>query len=297
MNRHEIEFLYGYNRWANAKIFEATAALPLEDLEKDLSTSFRSLQGTLLHIVGAEWLWLERWRGISPPALPKDLPTLDALSKKLAEVQTGQQEFLAGLGAEDLEHKLTYTNFKGETWSYPLGRILQHVVNHSTYHRGQVTAQLRQLGAKGVGTDLLLYLDGGTQARDSVGAPPVSMLETIPILRIFDVEKARQFYVSFLGFHVDWEHRFDDKAPLYMQVSRGGLSLHLSEHHGDATAGSTIFVRMTGVEAFHREISAKDYPYLRPSVERAPWHAKVMEVTDPFGNRIRFSEDLPGRET
>jgi uncharacterized damage-inducible protein DinB/catechol 2,3-dioxygenase-like lactoylglutathione lyase family enzyme len=297
MNRHEIEFLYGYNRWANAKMFEAAAALPLEDLEKDLSTSFRSLHGTLLHIVGAEWLWLERWRGISPLALPKDLPTLDALSKKLAEVQTGQQEFLAGLGAEDLEHKLTYTNLKGETWSYPLGYILQHVVNHSTYHRGQVIAQLRQLGAKGIGTDLLLYLDGGSQARESVGAPPVSILETIPILRIFDVEKAREFYVSFLGFHVDWEHRFDDKAPLYMQVSRGGLSLHLSEHHGDATAGSTIFVRMTGVEALHREISAKEYPYLRPSVERAPWHAKVMEVTDPFGNRIRFSEDLAGRET
>jgi len=292
MNRHEIEFLYGYNRWANAKIFEAVAAVTPEQLQKDLSTSFDSLHGTLVHIVGAEWIWLERWHGISPPALPKDLPTLEALRAKLAEVETGQKAFLEGLTGYELEHKLTYTNFKGEIWSYPLGRILQHVVNHSTYHRGQVISQLRQLGAHGVGTDLLLYLDGGAKARESVGASAMSMLETIPILRIFSVEKAKEFYVSFMGFHIDWEHRFDESAPLYMQVSRGDLSLHLSEHHGDGSPGSTVFVRMRGLEAFHREITSKGYRYLRPGIERAPWNANVMEVIDPFGNRIRFNEDL-----
>jgi uncharacterized glyoxalase superfamily protein PhnB len=113
----------------------------------------------------------------------------------------------------------------------------------------------------------------------------------VPILRIFSVEKAKEFYIGFLGFAIDWEHRFDSKAPLYMQVSRAGLQLHLSEHHGDACPGSTVFVRMTGVEAFHREIAAKGYGYMRPGVEDAPWNARVMEVTDPFGNRIRFSED------
>jgi catechol 2,3-dioxygenase-like lactoylglutathione lyase family enzyme len=120
------------------------------------------------------------------------------------------------------------------------------------------------------------------------------VLQTIPILRIFSVEKAREFYVGFLGFTVDWEHRFDPAAPLYMQVSRGGLSLHLSEHHGDACPGSTVFVRMTGLESYHREITAKGYGYMRPGIERAPWNANVMEVTDPFGNRLRFNEDLKG---
>jgi uncharacterized glyoxalase superfamily protein PhnB len=120
-----------------------------------------------------------------------------------------------------------------------------------------------------------------------------TVLQTIPILRIFDVDKAREFYVGFLGFSVDWEHRFDERAPLYMQVSRGGLVLHLSEHHGDACPGSTVFVRMTGVDEYHREIMAKKYGYMRPGVELAPWNAKVMEVTDPFGNRLRFNEDLP----
>jgi len=121
-----------------------------------------------------------------------------------------------------------------------------------------------------------------------------TMLQTIPILRIFDVAKAREFYVGFLGFTVDWEHRFDDKAPLYMQVSRGALVLHLSEHHGDACPGSTVFVRMRGIDDYHREIMAKGYGYMRPGVDVAPWNAKVMEVIDPFGNRIRFNEDLLG---
>jgi catechol 2,3-dioxygenase-like lactoylglutathione lyase family enzyme len=117
-------------------------------------------------------------------------------------------------------------------------------------------------------------------------------LQTIPILRIFSVEKAREFYVGFLGFTVDWEHRFDPAAPIYMQVSRAGCVLHLSEHHGDCCPGSTVFVRVTGLDEFHREITSKGYGYLRPGVERTFHDSKCMEVIDPFGNRIRFDESL-----
>src|SRR5687768_17712561 len=109
---------------------------------------------------------------------------------------------------------------------------------------------------------------------------PVEMLQTIPILRIFDAAKAREFYTDFLGFQLDWEHRFDDAAPLYMQVSRAGFVLHLSEHHGDCCPGSTVFVWMTGLEEFHREITAKNYGYLRPGIERTFYDAKCMEVID-----------------
>ena len=115
--------------------------------------------------------------------------------------------------------------------------------------------------------------------------------QTIPILRVFAVDKAKEIYLDYLGFSLDWEHRFADDLPLYMQVSRGALRLHLSEHHGDACPGSTVFVRMRGIEALHRELVAKVYRYLRPGVEQAPWGARMMEVTDPFGNRIRFNED------
>jgi catechol 2,3-dioxygenase-like lactoylglutathione lyase family enzyme len=114
--------------------------------------------------------------------------------------------------------------------------------------------------------------------------------QAIPILRIFDVEKAKEFYVGFLGFRVDWEHRFEDGAPVYMQVSRGALVLHLSEHHGDCCPGSTVLVQTRELETLHREITAKGYRYMRPGIEVAPWNAKVMEVTDPFGNRLRFNE-------
>lgn len=117
--------------------------------------------------------------------------------------------------------------------------------------------------------------------------------KTVPILRIFDEAKGREFYVDYLGFEVDWEHRFEPGLPLYMQVSRGDLRLHLSGHHGDCTPGSTVFVWMRGIDEFHAELRGKDYPNLNPGVETAPWHAKVMELTDPFGNRLRFSEALP----
>jgi catechol 2,3-dioxygenase-like lactoylglutathione lyase family enzyme len=115
----------------------------------------------------------------------------------------------------------------------------------------------------------------------------------IPILRIFSVDKAREFYVDFLGFGVDWEHRFAPDLPLYMSVSRSGLVLHLSEHHGDATPGATVFVWMQGIHEYQRELIGKRYGYARPGVEDAPWNAYVMEIADPFGNRLRFSERKP----
>lgn len=117
----------------------------------------------------------------------------------------------------------------------------------------------------------------------------IALERIFPILRMFDEAKAREFYIDFLGFEVEWEHRFGENFPLYMQVSRAGMGLHLSGHHGDATPGSNIFVTMHGVHAFQRELAAKDHRYMKPGVEELPW-GDVMEVTDPFGNRIRFCE-------
>lgn len=113
--------------------------------------------------------------------------------------------------------------------------------------------------------------------------------ETCPILRIFDEAKALDFYAGWLGFTLDWEHRFAPGMPLYVQVSRAGLILHLSGHHGDASPGSTTFVRMQGIREFHAEIMAKPYANMRPGLEDAPWGTE-MTVIDPFSNRIRFCE-------
>lgn len=114
-------------------------------------------------------------------------------------------------------------------------------------------------------------------------------LETAPIFRSFDEKKARAFYIDWLGFEVAFQHRVTADAPLYIGLQRDGLVLHLSEHHGDATPGSTAFVRMKGIKEFHAEIIGRPYANNRPGLDRMPWGLQV-EVIDPFGNRLRFSE-------
>lgn len=111
----------------------------------------------------------------------------------------------------------------------------------------------------------------------------------IPILRIFDEAKAREFYLDFLGFRVDWEHRFEPDLPLYLQVSRGGCRLHLSEHHGDASPGAALRIPIRGLDEFHAELTARRYKHARPGIEQAPW-GRDLTVRDPFGNRLVFAE-------
>jgi uncharacterized glyoxalase superfamily protein PhnB len=114
----------------------------------------------------------------------------------------------------------------------------------------------------------------------------------VPIFRIFDYKKAVEFYVDWLGFKIDWEHTFNDNSPIYMQVSRDGIVLHLSEHHGDCSPGSKAYITIDDVRAFHREISAKNYKYNNPGLEKAPWNAPCTEVIDPFGNKLLITEEV-----
>jgi catechol 2,3-dioxygenase-like lactoylglutathione lyase family enzyme len=118
----------------------------------------------------------------------------------------------------------------------------------------------------------------------------VVLESVVPILRIFSIEKAREFYVDFLGFTWDWEHRFGDDSPLYAQISRNGLALHLSEHHGDGSPGAGVLLFMTGIDEFHRELTAKNYRYYRPGIVDAEWGARTVTVQDPFFNRLTFAE-------
>ena len=120
-------------------------------------------------------------------------------------------------------------------------------------------------------------------------APDIAFTLTAPILRIFDEAKAKEFYLGFLNFDLDWEHRFGNNFPLYAQVSRSGLTLHLSGHHGDASPGSNVVAEMKGIRQFQQELAAKNYTYMKPGIEDLPW-GLVMEVIDPFSNRIRFTE-------
>lgn len=112
----------------------------------------------------------------------------------------------------------------------------------------------------------------------------------IPVLRIFDEPKAREFYCDFLGFKVDWEHRFaPENTPLYMQVSRDGLVLHLSEHYGDGTPGTHVVAWTKGIDEYRDELRAKNYKYLHPDIREDPW-GRTLIVVDPFKNYILFLE-------
>lgn len=112
-----------------------------------------------------------------------------------------------------------------------------------------------------------------------------------PVFRIFDVAKALEFYVDYLGFSVEWDHRFEAGMPLYMAVRRDGLALHLSEHYGDGSPGAVARVDARGLEAFHGEITAKGYGYLRPGLDRSDTELEVTLI-DPFGNRVILVETL-----
>lgn len=116
--------------------------------------------------------------------------------------------------------------------------------------------------------------------------------QLVPIFRIFDEAKAREFYTDFLGFNVDWEHRFEPEMPLYMQISKGNIRLHLSEHHGDSSPGGAVRIEMTGIRELHKELLEKKYKYARPGLEETPWNTLECRVGDPFGNRIIFSESI-----
>ena len=116
--------------------------------------------------------------------------------------------------------------------------------------------------------------------------------KTTPILRIFDEAKAREFYLGFLGFRLDWEHRFEPGLPLYMQVSRDECVLHLSEHHGDASPGSALRIETDAIESFHRQLLAQSYAYARPALNETPWGTLDMAIADPYGNRLTFTSAI-----
>ena len=120
----------------------------------------------------------------------------------------------------------------------------------------------------------------------------MSLGKTTPILRIFDEIKAVEFYVDFLGFKIDWQHRFEPDSPLYLQVSHGECVLHLSGHQGDSTPGSALRIETDELEALQQQLLAKQYPFAHPQIQAMPWGSQDMTIADPFGNRLVFTNAI-----
>ena len=163
MDLKTIDDLYGFNRWANSRILESALTLGREEFVKTIPSSFPSLRDTLVHVLWSEWIWLQRWRGQSPSVvfLAGDYSDVGALKSRWAELHAEQQDFLRTLEEPALSRNVRYVNLRGETWEYALWKQMLHVVNHSSYHRGQAATMLRQLGRTPPATDFLVFYDEG----------------------------------------------------------------------------------------------------------------------------------------
>ena len=158
MTLHEARLLHAFNSWATNRIFNAVAELPQEDYVRDMKSSHGSIHGTLLHMVAAEQIWLSRWRqapGITPPVV--QAATLASLRTAWEKVGYETAKFLGTMSDKKLQGTFTMTTAKGETFTHLYAQAFQHVVDHSTYHRGQVVTMLRQLGRVPPSTGMISF--------------------------------------------------------------------------------------------------------------------------------------------
>src|SRR5215471_11144495 len=162
MNLNDIRRLFDYTDYANGLALAAAEKLTGEQREYDFKCSHGSILGTLALMAGAEWVWLERWKGTPHPRIwtvdDFNFPGAQNLRSRWGQVESERRELLENLTEEKLRQDLSYNNLKGEPFTLPLVDQMQHVVNHSTLHRGQVVGMIRQLGAQPPAVDMLYYL-------------------------------------------------------------------------------------------------------------------------------------------
>jgi uncharacterized damage-inducible protein DinB len=159
LDKSDAVRLLDYTVWANHKLMRLAATLSVDDFKRDLKSSHGGVRGTLAHTMSAEWVWLERWKGLSPTKMfdEGEFPDIVALRDRWAGIEEHRASWLASLRPEALAASLRYRSLQGQEFETPLWQIVQHVANHSTYHRGQVVIFLRQLGAKVVSTDMIVW--------------------------------------------------------------------------------------------------------------------------------------------
>ena len=159
LGKEDAGRLLEYTVWANHRVMRAAATLAPDDFKRDLGSSHGGVRGTLTHMMGAEWIWLERFKGVSPTRGLDESEFADivALRDRWTLIEEHRADWFRSLRETDLAAPVSFRTLAGAAFETPLWELLQHVANHSTYHRGQVVTLLRQLGARGVTTDLLMW--------------------------------------------------------------------------------------------------------------------------------------------
>lgn len=159
MTVSDIRLLLEFNFWANAKMLQSLESVPEEKLYEDLKSSFGGIHATLVHMCGAEDIWLQRLTNVTPAVYMKkeSYPAIGAVRIKWKEVDEGYKKYLSALTEDELARDFEITTQKGDRFSQKVRESLQHLVNHSSYHRGQITTMLRQIGGTPVGTDMITF--------------------------------------------------------------------------------------------------------------------------------------------
>ena len=157
LSKEDAGRLLEYTVWANHRAMRAAATLSVDDFKRDLGSSHGGVRGTLVHTMGAEWIWLERWKGVSPTYRldESEFPDVMAVRERWRVIEEHRASWLASLRASALAETIHYTTLDRRSFETPLWQLVQHVANHSTYHRGQVVTLLRILGAKATSSDMV----------------------------------------------------------------------------------------------------------------------------------------------
>ena len=156
-----IRTLYDYNAWANTRIIDTCAGLSAGQLNAKAGASFDSIHDTLVHTLGAQWIWLSRWQGTSPKALfqPADFPDLAAIRARWEPIERETRAFVAGLDDGALNRLVEYVTTEGKPKAFRLWQLMAHQVNHATQHRSEIAMALTQFGHSPGGLDLIRYID------------------------------------------------------------------------------------------------------------------------------------------
>lgn len=159
MTHRELQTLVEFNYWARDRMLASTSALTADQFTRPMGNSFSSVRDTLVHIYSAEWVWYMRWQGSSPtsPLAAEDYPDLPSVTAAWRDLETRIRAFVDGLDDAGILRELDYRQMSGQAFRSPIWQMVQHVVNHGTYHRGQITTMLRQLGADAASTDLIVF--------------------------------------------------------------------------------------------------------------------------------------------
>jgi uncharacterized damage-inducible protein DinB len=159
LSKEDVGRLLDYTVWANHRAMRAAATLSVEDFKRDLGSSHGGVRGTLVHTMGAEWIWLERFKGVSPTrALDEaEFPDVMAVRERWTVVEDHRASWFAALREGTLAETIRYSTLDKRSFEGPLWKLVQHVANHSTYHRGQVVTLTRILGAKATASDMVLW--------------------------------------------------------------------------------------------------------------------------------------------